>query len=120
MNAQEVIDIIESRVHRCRKQTVDGGNWHTVDRADLYRTVHFTGLYDHTEVLWGEGLEIYEGDILERTVGELKINTPVVWDQAGGTWSVYDDNRGWLRRLSSVCGSYTVIGNVYDNPELLA
>jgi uncharacterized phage protein (TIGR01671 family) len=78
-------------------------NGHKVD--DL-KVMQFTGLKDKN------GKEIYEGDILHSG----KTNWVVVWDESGArykmqTQTTYTD--------LSFEGYLEVIGNIYENPDLL-
>lgn len=65
----------------------------------------FTGLLDKN------GKEIYEGDILKAT------NPCVVkWNEEKLAWT--NDSKVWKFNMSNK-GIYEVIGNIYENPELL-
>lgn len=70
-----------------------------------------TGLFDRNKV------EIYEGDILEfdkKEWGGDDDNISVVtWDKEGGRWET-------ISGLNRECNEWkTVIGNIYENPELV-
>ena len=68
----------------------------------------FTGLHDKN------GKEIYEGDILEDTLGRKKL---VEYFQDGFWLNASFDGAEWcLRQVNS---SSKIIGNIYENPELL-
>lgn len=87
------------------------------ERFDLEQ---FTGLHDKVE------REIYEGDIIEidHDLGE-KSKTTVVFQDGG--FVVEDDfgeadllTVGWAIEAWDAAGdTYTVIGNIHENPELL-
>lgn len=74
--------------------------------------MQYTGLKDKN------GKEIYEGDILS-TSGKLTEKFPIeiVWDQANA-W--YTGRRHNGHEASIWPDSREVIGNIYENPELLA
>lgn len=80
--------------------------------------VQYTGLKDLDEN------EIYEGDILQvRTVKGLQYHTVELVDHM--TYSgfrLYGKDRRWnipLTRSRKVNGQFKVVGNIYQNPELL-
>lgn len=69
----------------------------------------FTGLHDKN------GNEIYEGDILEDTLGRKKL---VEYFQDGFWLNASFDGAEWcLRQVNS---SSKIIGNIYKNPELIS
>ena len=69
----------------------------------------FTGLYDKN------GRAIYEGDILEDTLGRKKL---VEYYKDGFWLNASLEGAEWcLRQVNS---SSKVIGNIYENPELIS
>lgn len=71
----------------------------------------FTGFHDKN------GKEIYEGDILSNAPQKIEVR----WDSIFGRWfGHYLDNRGtsyfWM---GNEFKNYEVIGNIYENPELM-
>lgn len=88
----------------------------------LTRTLmQYTGLKDN------EGVDIYEGDIVDLTLcierGDQEYfnteNVAVTWDQKHGAWyagdhilAEYIDDEDWERTAK-------IVGNIYENPELM-
>jgi uncharacterized phage protein (TIGR01671 family) len=69
----------------------------------------FTGLKDKN------GKEIYEGDVVEWTDGTGE-RAQIVWSE--GDAGFFEEPI--LNGFSHAHHGYTVIGNIYENPELLA
>lgn len=69
----------------------------------------FTGLHDKN------GKEIYEGDIVSIEAIKSRINKVVEWNSERACWDAGGENR---IDLYAFCYC-EVIGNIYDNPELL-
>lgn len=76
----------------------------------LKKTIsQFTGLHDKN------GKEIYEGDILEDTLGRKKL---VEYYKDGFWLNASLEGAEWcLRQVNS---SSKIIGNIYENPELIS
>ncbi len=84
--------------------------WREV-RAERFVVQQFTGLHDKN------GKEIYEGDILgaDSVTGTYE----VYWSEHQAAWAA----KGGTAHLPAWLNSFTlgleVIGNIYENPELL-
>ena len=94
---------------------------------DRFVLMQYTGLKDKN------GVEIYEGDIIVTDKGKTGITHETYWEIFWGTDRDDSQMTGWLVRLlgvdeltrktiytfdKSICGG-EVIGNIYENPELL-
>ena len=71
----------------------------------------FTGMLDIN------GNKIFEGDIMKTAIGGITQHTGVVKFSDGSFGLRCEDNNGYF--LCFVAGSYTIIGNIHDNPELM-
>lgn len=81
-----------------------------LDDGDIELIGQFTGLHDKN------GKEIYEGDIFTFTKGRRKTVAKVVFEEA---MFKMKDNNGWGVMILQREDDMEVIGNIYENPELL-
>jgi uncharacterized phage protein (TIGR01671 family) len=92
----------------------DGRGYIFLDESDL---MQYTGLKDKG------GKEIYEGDILSCKTNSHREaeNMEVYYDQYDGAYGLRDPTRKIGGNLLFFhIGTPEVIGNIYENPELLA
>lgn len=73
----------------------------------------FTGLYDKN------GTPIYEDDIVRHVRGLKRVDSGDYVDNAIVFAVTYENAQFNISYYSHVTGSLEVIGNVYDNPELI-
>lgn len=82
--------------------------WRSFDKAEL---MQFTGLKDCN------GKEIYEGDIVKFTYNGLFLKGEVVFSNGG--WELKGVDYGEHFRLVEIVHLCEVIGNIFENPELI-
>lgn len=85
---------------------------------DGFIAMQFTGLLDKN------GIEIYEGDIVENTdnnvqEGEKPYKTKLKVEYVGGGFSFTGDRLCMYGLRDNQQMSIEVVGNIYENPELL-
>ncbi len=118
----EPMRIIESKMEYGVEVSGKGNYYMVGGNVSEYPTIpimQFTGLKDKN------GNEIYEGDILSST--ELDADIVVEWLAEDAYWSCKDAHDGEEYGLLSMTyihksnkkTAYSVIGNIYENPELL-
>lgn len=81
------------------------------DATDKVELMQYTGLHDKN------GKEIYEGDIVKIKYRDENIGK-VIYEHNGFSIDVTNMNKNY-GRVSFVNNFMEVIGNIYDNPELL-
>jgi len=74
-----------------------------------FEVMQLTGLHDKNNK------DIWEGDIIEFPYYRKKTRLPIRWG-TDGWWAM---DLGWYKTLTDVHSRCEVIGNIYENPELL-
>lgn len=91
----------------------DAGEWIVNNDLELMQS---TGLHDKN------GQEIFEGDVVRQVrtqpTTENETITGVV-TMLEGAWSIVDDNKQLASVLWSETAENEIIGNIYENPQLL-
>lgn len=83
------------------------GDWDDIVHEDELEFMQFTGLKDE------QGREVYEGDIVDcAAIGVHR--GAVTWMDPGLFYGVVSANA-----VHGMYNGWTVIGNIYENPELL-
>lgn len=82
---------------------------------DTKESQEFTGLLDES------GKEIYEGDILQIAASVFIIKSEVFWEEelTGFYINTDEDGYNWEPLGTYLTKAYEIIGNIYENPELL-
>ncbi len=108
--------------HRAKKMYFADAIANDID-GDKYHIMQYTGLKDTT------GKEVYEGDIIDdgswsytndkgEFVRDEKSNLPIEWKDELAAFGVGDQILAeYIERQKG--DGITVVGNIYENPELL-
>lgn len=89
--------------------------WFKCDEEDT-TVQQFTGLKD------SKGKDIYEGDVVKALSSDNKYLSIVEWDFREGRWGFYairSDKMPYNYNLTYGCSGWEVVGNIFENPELL-
>ena len=81
--------------------------------TNVWKVMQYTGLKDKN------GKEIYERDILGYWGSAYSAYWVVLWDEKHGRWMFGKNNIGVFGFTKSSCKGKEIIGNIYENPELL-
>ena len=103
-------------VVRLRKWEDMADFWkHISNSPRVFEIQQFTGLTDKN------GKEIFEGDILR--CGEMKDTIELGWATGEATDNgygfIWSASKNLVAKVDDISGRFEVIGNVWENPELL-
>lgn len=87
-----------------------------------YKTVYDYTLMQYTGLKDKNGTEIYEGDIVENTTQTVYLGDKyeVVWNKNYAGYQLMSNGFTSNIPLTQDFMSYEVIGNIFENPELMA
>lgn len=95
-------------------------DWYLPNWSEKYEVMQYTGLHDKN------GVEVYEGDIVHwgaivrRDFHLLEIGADVVVEWSEYAWVVRESSATIHDNLKDLQEyDFKVIGNIYENPELL-
>lgn len=93
--------------------------FHVSDCDRLHWKHEEVELMQYTDLKDKNGKEIYEGDIL--SCGDGKVPTQILWVDDYGGWGAKNLKRNEIHAMDKYFKRYIseIIGNIYDNPELL-
>lgn len=104
---------------------IELGDWYLSFSGRVYERHDDTGgdfevenieLMQFINALDKHGAEIFDGDILK---SKRKGNYVVKWDGGGWKLSCIENGRLWKNYKTTASTSLEIIGNIYENPELL-
>lgn len=97
----------------CGLQYIDGNNitLTTTIAKEHVSIMQFTGLKDY------KGQDIYEGDVVKNSFFHKPLQ--VIWDNDCAAFKLAQDEYYMGFLASSKKGELQIIGNIYQNPELL-
>lgn len=91
------------------------GEWLIEDKNYCWYKVYEETIGQYTGLKDKNGKKIFEGDIM--SISPISPKYEIKWDNEQQRFCFWND--GWIAGFNGFITSYEVIGNIYDNPELL-
>ena len=82
-------------------------------KTDKYIFMQYVGLHDKN------GKEIYEGDVVKIDCPTMKMTGEIKYSEMSAMFYIYDVIEDIEETLWYQKEEYEIIGNIYENPELL-
>lgn len=122
-NGRFVADSPEFRNKKFRLFNKDTGETRVYDLSKLIGTTFRRGKFEYRGESTGlhdkNGVEIFEGDIAEIFLSETSSQFKAVYDVGEASFRWYNEDGDHSLSLDPEIWKPTIIGNIYENPELL-